>query len=100
MSDTYSLRVYCPNDADITAFVRGWLVEAFGGTTEYAAEGSWESPNGDIVAEDVTVVESIAETDSPAEEAKAVAQAAKRQDWHNEDCVMWEVRPVYDMGYE
>lgn len=99
MSDNV-IRVYCPEQADITAFVEGYLMESNGGTTTYQAEGQWLDENDHVDAESVDVVESVTDSDTPGKDAKEAAAAAKRQDWHNEDCIMWEVRPVTAMGYE
>jgi hypothetical protein len=95
--------VYCPNDAEIAPFVVGYLSSAFGGVTEYPAQGSWEDDNDEIITEDVTVVESVTDVNNPAdvaETAKTAAAKAKDQDWHDEDCIMWEVRPITAHGYE
>lgn len=98
--NTHAVRVYAPEQSELVPFIRGYLAEAFGGCTTYEARGDWVADNGEMVTENTKVVESVTDHERPAEKAKDAAERAKAQDWHDEDAIMWEIRPITAVGYE
>lgn len=94
-------RVYVPASAPphVRADVEMRLSNRFGGATTFDARGSWNDDSGRLIAEDVVVIESVAEgEDAAADEAQRAAKGVKRAT--DEDAVMWEVRPVLVGGFE
>jgi len=114
MSDTNAVRVYVPNavSGGIHDRVRWYLSVRFDGVTSYDGEGSWipeserEKSTPDsrddrkdrMVSEEVTVYESVTDSNQPATTAKRAARMVKSES--DEDSVMWEVRQVGTVGFE
>lgn len=96
---TQAIRVYVPTEHKAaTSLLEGFLTDVGGGTTTTDGVGNWLDDNNQIVTEDVTVVETVADLPptKATNKAKAAAEMVKRRT--NETAVMWEVRPVTSSG--
>lgn len=82
-----------PSDVRETVLTR--LAETFGGFTETTARGGWIDPDGELVTERVTSVESVRmDGDAPSAEAVARSTAEWVAEKTDEHSVMWEVETV------
>lgn len=93
---TVAIRVYVPANAEphVRATVEQQLSMKHGGATTFDARGSWVNDDDRLETDDMLVIESVA--DSHDGIAERLATYVKSQT--NEDAVMWEVRPVNEMG--
>ena len=114
MTDTNAVRIYVPDalEEQLHDRVRWYLAVRFGGVTSYDGEGSWipddvrDAPTPDtreerrdrMVSEQVTIYESVTDSNQPATTAKHAARMVKSES--DEDSVMWEVRPVGTVRFE
>lgn len=81
--------------SDVRDVVLKRLAEQFGGFTLTESRGGWVNPDGELITERVTQVESVRMSDDDPD-AKAVAQSTAQwvQEKTDEHSVMWEVREV------
>ena len=114
MNDTNAVRMYVPDALaeQLHDRVRWYLSVRFDGVTSYDGKGSWipddvrDEPTPDsrqarrdrMVSEQVTVYESVTDSNQPATTAKRCARMVKSES--DEDSVMWEVRPVAAVRFE
>ena len=114
MNDTNAVRIYVPDALaeQLHDRVRWYLSVRFDGVTSYDGKGSWipdeerdkptpnsrEARKDRMVSEQVTVYESVTDSNQPATTAKRCARMVKSES--DEDSVMWEVRPVGTVGFE
>lgn len=87
---THKARVFVPTEKDdgqTATEVRRMLIDEYGGATSYEATGSWAAPSGDVITEQVTVVEALGQIDE--EYIKKVANLVKAE--LNEETVLFEI---------
>ena len=94
------IKVYLPKDAkhakDTLAVVKRLISRELGGYTIYEGSGGWRDSNGDLIQEDVWVIESYGETYQDANNiADRSARLIKRMT--NEESVLVSVNhePTY-----
>ena len=114
MNDTNAVRVYVPDALaeELHNRVRWYMSVRFGGVTSYGGRGSWipddardgampdtrEARRDRMVSEQVTIYESVTDSNTPATTAKRCARMVKSES--SEDSVMWEVRSVGTVRFE
>lgn len=87
-----------PQDVMDTVFKR--LADAYGGFTITESRGGWVNPDGELITERVTQVESVRMSeDDPSANSVAQSTAEWVRQKSDEHSVMWEVRQV-DVGLE
>ena len=87
-----------PNDLDksgtVVSAVKERLSREYGGFTAYDANGGWINDDGELVEDNITVVESVG--DIRKDTVEDICRSVKRI--LNEDSVMWEVHDT-NVGY-